>query len=176
MRRITPLITSLLAVTLFGSWDDATAVRTRSAAAEEGSSGAAANSGREGTHGAISDAWRRHISAAKRKDLEAVMEIYADDALYIVPGGQNVRGRAAIKEMEAQALAEADVLQAEHTIESLKVFGDIAYELGTITGPIRQREKDPVTVTFHFMAMWQRQSDGVWRIRYFVGQPENAGL
>ena len=55
MRRITPLITSLFVVTLFGSWDDATAVRTRSAAAEEGSPGAAANSGREGTHEAISD-------------------------------------------------------------------------------------------------------------------------
>ena len=48
----------------------------------------------------------------------------------------------------------------------------IAYEIGTVIGPIRVQGKDAETVTFHFMAMWRRQADGSWRILSFVGQPD----
>ncbi len=121
---------------------------------------------------AVSTAWQEHIAAAKRKDLEGVTRIYDDDVIYVVPGEQDARGRAAIDRMEERALGEADLLDAEHTTESLKVFGGIAYEIGTVIGPIRPRGKDTETVTFHFMAMWRRQADGSWRILSFVGQPE----
>ncbi len=123
-------------------------------------------------HDAISIAWSDHIDAAIRKDVNAVLEIYADDVIYVVPGMEDVRGRDAIDAMETRSLAEADVLHAEHTIQNLSVFDDIAYELGTVIGPVRPRGRDATTVTFHFMAMWQRQADGGWRIRCFVGLPE----
>ena len=121
---------------------------------------------------AVSTAWQEHIAAAKRKDLGAVVKIYDDDIIYVIPGKQDARGRAAIDKMEEQALGQADLLAAEHTTESLKVFGGIAYEIGTVIGPIRPRDKDAETVTFHFMAMWRRQADGSWRILSFVGQSE----
>lgn len=123
-------------------------------------------------HDALSIAWSDHIDAAIRKDVNAVLEIYADDVIYVVPGMEDVRGRDAIDAMETRTLAEADVLHAEHTIQSLSVFDDIAYELGTVIGPVRPRGGEATTVTFHFMAMWQRQADGAWRIRCFVGLPE----
>ncbi len=121
---------------------------------------------------AVSTAWQEHIAAAKRKDLGGVTRIYDDDVIYVVPGEQDARGRAAIDRMEERALGEADLLDAEHTTESLKVFGGIAYEIGTVIGPIRPRGKDTETVSFHFMAMWRRQADGSWRILSFVGQSE----
>ena len=40
----------------------------------------------------IAEAWRLHIDAAQRKDLAGVMEIYAEDILYSVPGGPGRRG------------------------------------------------------------------------------------
>lgn len=120
----------------------------------------------------ISSAWRDHIDAAIRKDLKAVLDIYADDIIYVVGGAPEVRGREAIAAMEARTLAEADVVAAEHTIASLRVFGDVAYELGTVIGPVRPEAGEVRTVTFHFMAMWRRQADGAWRIALMAGRPE----
>ncbi len=123
---------------------------------------------------AISRLWYDHIEAAKAKDLAGVIEMYAEDAVYLVPGVQDVRGRPAIEEMEAGSLAEADVLEATHTIRDLRVFGDVAYEIGTVSGPVRPRGQSAQTVTFPFMAMWQRQASGAWRVRGLVGKPEGV--
>ena len=125
---------------------------------------------------AINVAWREHIEAARRKDLDAVTRIYADDVTYVIPGVQEARGRAAINELEAQALASANVLEAVHTTESLRVFGDLAYELGTVVGPVQPEGKPAQTVTFHFMATWRRQTDGTWRIEFMVGEAEQSGV
>ncbi len=125
---------------------------------------------------AINVAWSEHIEAARRKDLDAVTRIYADNVTYVIPGVQEARGRAAIDELEAQTLASANVLEAIHTTESLRVFGDLAYELGTIVGPVQAQGKPVQTVTFHFMATWRRQADGAWRIEFMVGEAEPSGV
>ncbi len=124
----------------------------------------------------IDTAWREHIEAARRKDLEAVTRIYADNVTYVIPGVEEARGRAAIDKLEARSLASATVLEAVHTTESLRVFGGLAYELGTIVGPVQPEGKAVQTVTFHFMASWRRQADGTWRIEFMVGEPEPIGV
>ena len=75
-----------------------------------------------------------------------------------------------------EALASANVLEAVHTTHSLRVFGDLAYELGTVVGPVQPEGKPAQTVTFHFMATWRRQTDGTWRIKFMVGAPEPSGV
>jgi ketosteroid isomerase-like protein len=138
-----------------------------------------ARTGRESTEvqirAAISKAWRDHIDAAKRKDLVGVMAIYAQDAAYVVPGATEARGHSAINMMETQGLAAADVLDATHTTRDLRIFEDIAYEIGTVAGPVRAKGGVAQTITFHFMGMWRRQGDGTWRLTYLVGQPEATG-
>ena len=121
---------------------------------------------------AVLDGWTRHIEAAKRKDLDAVMKIYGDDVVYIIPGVQELRGLAAMEESEAQALASSDVLNAVHRIDSLQVYEDLAYELGTVEGPVQPQGEPARTVTFHSMATWRRQPNGAWRIQHLVGEAE----
>ena len=65
------------------------------------------------------------------------------------------------------------MLHAEHTTDRLRVFGAVAYELGTIRGPVRPRNQAAREVTFHFMALWRQQPDGSWRIETMVGEPED---
>jgi uncharacterized protein (TIGR02246 family) len=120
---------------------------------------------------AVETAWREHIDAARRKDAERVAAIYAEDAIYAVAGAPEVRGRAALERMEVEGLAAGDVIEATHTTHELRVFGDVAYEIGTIEGPVQARgEPAPRVVTFHFMGQWARQSDGTWRLRHLVGR------
>ncbi len=133
----------------------------------------------EEARSAIGEAWRDHIAAAKRKDAARVGRLYADDVVYIVLGECEVRGRKAIDEIEAQGLASADVLDAVHTTEALRVYGDIAYEIGTVVGPVRPRDQPVKVVTFRYMARWKRQpktslgwhvTPAHWRIQYIVGE------
>jgi len=122
--------------------------------------------------GQISQAWKDHIQAARDKDFDAVMDIYADNVTYIIPGVQEARGKDELGALEAAALATADVLHAEHTIDSLRVFGEVAYEIGTVIGPVQPKGQEAIEVTFHFTAMWRKQADGSWRIESMVGEPE----
>ena len=52
------------------------------------------------------------------------------------------------------------------------MYGDTAYELGTVIGTIRPKGGVAELVTFHFMARWTVTPDGAWRIQHFVGAPE----
>lgn len=118
----------------------------------------------------IAQSWREHIDAGRRKDLDGVMAIYAANAIYAAPGGVELRGRDAIRRHESQTLEDFDVLSAVHETISMNVDGDVAYELGTVEGPVQEKGKLPQEVTWHFMAYWQRGDDGAWRISYLVGR------
>lgn len=123
---------------------------------------------------AISEAWRTHIAAAKRKDVEGVGELYADDVFYTIPGMIEVRGRSAIDAMERESLRSSDVLEARHETRSLVVAdADLAYEVGTVVGPVRSKKEGRVEeVHFHYMARWVRGRAGKWRIQSLVGGTE----
>ena len=56
---------------------------------------------------AISRAWREHIQSAIRKDLDGVVDIYADDIVYVVADSPEVRGRAAMTTEGSSPIAAA---------------------------------------------------------------------
>ena len=133
--------------------------------------GSAIDAANEEVHDIISSAWREHIAAAVDEDLAGVIAMYASDMLYVVPGQREVRGLRDLEAMERETLAELDVVSATHTIHDLRVFGDAAYEISTVEGPVRAPGAEAEVFAFHFMGMWTRQADGAWRLRYLVGQP-----
>lgn len=118
----------------------------------------------------ISKAWNDHIDSAKRKDLAGVMAMYSDDVVYSANQESEVRGRAALEKLEDLGLKGADVLDAKYTSHHVLVADNVSYELGTVSGSLRPLGQPARTVTFNFMAMWQRQTDGTWRLRYLVGK------
>jgi uncharacterized protein (TIGR02246 family) len=120
---------------------------------------------------AISTVWEDHLAAAKRGDVAHIADIYAENAVYVVPGGEETRGKPAIDAMERKGLETTAVAEAAHTTHALRLAGDVAYELGTITGRVGPKGQEPKRMDYHFMAMWQRQASGAWRLRYLIGQP-----
>ena len=119
---------------------------------------------------AIERAWADHIAAAKRRDLTGVIDMYAKDAVYAVGGAPEIRGRPAIDSMEAQGLRAVRVIDAKHKTQAVRLAGDIAYEVGTIAGPVKPAGDTARVVTFNFMAQWRREPSGVWRLAYLVGR------
>ena len=120
---------------------------------------------------AITGVWADHLAAAKRGDPVGVSAMYATDAVYAVGGAPEVRGRPAIDSFEARGLRAATVLDGvRHTTQSVRRVGDVAYELGTIVGPVQPAGDTARVVTFNFMAQWRREPDGAWRLIYLVGR------
>ncbi|HEY7567981.1 MAG TPA: nuclear transport factor 2 family protein [Gemmatimonadaceae bacterium] len=121
------------------------------------------------TRTAIHAAWLRHIAGAIQRDPVAVSEIYAPNAVYSAMGVE-IRGRPALDTMETRGFGAMTVLDATHTTTDLEVAGDVAYELGSIVGPVQPKGDSARVMSFHFMAQWRKQPDGNWRLTYLVGQ------
>ena len=133
------------------------------------SSGPIEDSATAATRARIHSVWLRHIAGAIQRDPVAVSEIYAPNAVYAASGVE-IRGRPALDSMETRGFGAMTVLDATHTTSDLEVTGDVAYELGSIVGPVQPKGDSARVMTFHFMAQWRKQSDGNWRLTYLVGQ------
>ncbi len=118
----------------------------------------------------ISRAWREHIDAALRKDLDGVVAMYADDVVYSVSGSPQVVGRSALRSMEEEGMKAVEVVSATHKTEELRVFGEDVFEIGTVVGPVRLGGAPAKIVTFHYMALWQKGAGGEWLVRHLVGK------
>ena len=126
----------------------------------------------EAVRASIDAAWRAHAAAAKARDADGLVAIYADDAVYVVEGNPPVVGKKQLAAMETRGLGQGEVLGVRHRCDALRVDGDIAWELGSIDATVRPKGQEPQTVTFHFVAMWKLGKDRAWRIGHLVGQVE----
>ena len=129
-------------------------------------------SGAEDVSGSIDAAWRAHSAAAIARDTEGIVDIYADDAVYVVDGQRPIVGKKALAAMESLGMQQGEIRAVRHRCEALRVDGDLAWELGSIDATVQPKEQAPQTVTFHFVAMWRLGKDRRWRIGHLVGQVE----
>ena len=100
----------------------------------------------------------KFAAAYNRGDIAMVSAMYTEDAIAFPPGGDLVKGRAAIGAMwkDVQVAGLTDL--ALHTL-SVERDGSLVVEAGTATAKMKgapQRIKYVVT--------WKRQSDGTWKL------------
>jgi uncharacterized protein (TIGR02246 family) len=79
----------------------------------------------------IRDLIREWLEASKRGDTAAVLELMADDVVFLVAGRPPMRGRSAFA--DAQAGMNGFELDARSEVEEVRVFGDWAYAWTTLT-------------------------------------------
>ena len=112
---------------------------------------------------AIRNLSRDFVAAVRAKNLEAVLDMVTDDAIFLPPGAPEVRGKQAIAEMYSGFFARFDVEQIA-TLEEVQVSGEWAFAWGTDElhatpvsgGPsMRTRGKS--------MTILRRGTDGAWR-------------
>jgi uncharacterized protein (TIGR02246 family) len=107
----------------------------------------------------VSEEWAEHWSA---KNLDAVVALYADDAVFLPSTGSRVTGRAAIRELFAKALVASTTrlrVQSKTTGQS----GDLAYDSGEYE---EKATSGGVTRTGHgnYLVILRRVGAGRWLI------------
>ena len=113
---------------------------------------------------AIRNLTRDFVAAVRAKNLEAILDMITDDAIFLLPGSPEVRGKQAIAEMYRGFFARFDAVEQTATLEEVKVSGDWAFGWGAdeilatpaAGGPtMRTRGKN--------MIILRRGPDGAWR-------------
>jgi len=126
----------------------------------------------DSAHAGVEKAWAAHTVDEIKGDAIAAMKIFEDSAVFIEHGSPILSGRAALDNFETELFKQVKVLSANHTIEGLSLQGNIAYQLGLAKIKLKAnadgKESD---LNAHYMATWRKQSDGSWRILYFVYYP-----
>ena len=107
-------------------------------------------------------------------DLNAALELYEPDAVFVVAPGQVVTGHTAIREVLKGMLAAGGVGKIEGVTSVTSTDGSVAFTrtkgIATHPGP----DGKPVTMDFHSVEVVRKQSDGTWRI--VIDDPSGEGL
>ena len=104
-------------------------------------------------------------------DAEALAEFYTDDATTLFPNAPVVKGRQAILEDKRDAFSQVRVVSADVKMTELSASGELVYEIGTFAYTFAGRGGSTRFVNGHYLLIWRRGADGVWRIQVDAGVP-----
>jgi len=105
-------------------------------------------------------------AAIQMGDADALSRPYSEDAVFIGPDANPVRGRAAIRAMyAARAAAKKRIAAATIQSEGRIVAGpDDVYEWGSGWIFVQSADGTRSKLGGHFLTVWHRQADGTWAI------------
>jgi uncharacterized protein (TIGR02246 family) len=109
----------------------------------------------------------RFTEAFKRGDSATVMASYADDAIVMMPNEEASRGREGVRKVFRDMLSQMTVKDFKVTTDDVMVGGDLAVETGKYEWTLQPKANPnakEVKDKGKFVTVWQRQSDGSWKI------------
>jgi uncharacterized protein (TIGR02246 family) len=104
---------------------------------------------------------RRFADAAARGDARAMASVYTDDADFLPPNAEALKGQAAIERFW-QGGIEMGIRGVEHETLRLEQADGLAYEIGRYTLSFAPEGDAPVTDLARYVLVHSRQPDGSW--------------
>jgi uncharacterized protein (TIGR02246 family) len=104
---------------------------------------------------------RRFADAAARDDATTMASVYTDDADFLPPNAETLKGQAAIERFW-QGGIEMGIRGVEHETLRLEQADGLAYEVGRYTLSFEPEGDAPVTDLARYVLVHSRQPDGSW--------------
>jgi uncharacterized protein (TIGR02246 family) len=111
---------------------------------------------------AVTDLRTRLMAAWQAHDTEALAELFKKDGRLVLPSGQELRGRRAIRDAAAPELRAASAVQMETTFKS--AGDERAAEAGTVTVTLTGDDGQPVMRTFTYTLALRLGYDWQWLV------------
>ena len=120
----------------------------------------------------VENRYKEWITAASKKDTEAIINLYDEHAVLMPKEEEPVIGKAAIGEYYKKLFANPHFVPFTETFESnsFHVVGDIAIDTADFDGELTRNDKQ---IHFHgkILIVWKKQRDGLWKIfRYMFDE------
>ena len=96
----------------------------------------------------------------RKRDIDALDNVYTADARILPPGADLIEGRAAIKEFWRQAIASLGVTDASLTTVDAEAAGDTVVEVGRAELTLGEGHAVAVKYVVHW-----KEEDGAWKWR-----------
>jgi uncharacterized protein (TIGR02246 family) len=112
--------------------------------------------------GAIAESNRRFVEAAARNDAATMASVYAEDADFVPPNAEPLRGTAAIEDFWHGGF-EMGITSLDVETVRLEEAADLACEIGRYALHFGREDGVPVTDEATYLVMHKRQRDGSWR-------------
>ena len=124
----------------------------------------AAPSGDAKLDSAIEKANSEFLTAVKTGDATTIAAPYAENGIFMMPDGSCIKGRAEIEKMYRTGFEKSGPPKSS-TLDSKSVVldGDMAYESGSADITV-EKEGKPITRTSRYLTIWQKSTDGEWKI------------
>lgn len=105
------------------------------------------------------------LQATKLQDAAAIAAIYGDDAVFITPTGEALRGRTSIENFERERFEKTGrVIDGTIGDDGVTETGPYIYEWGHATLRVAQPDGTSNRVSGRFLTVWAADSRGRWRI------------
>lgn len=124
---------------------------------------------------AIREMVDRWLEASKRGDTATLLNLLADDVLFITPGSEPFGKKEFAGSNQDQA-NDMKMEAADIDIKEIKVAGEWAWMRSFLRVTFTRSEGDPMKLSGHILTILQRNPDGNWVIKRdanFVA-PESA--
>ena len=120
---------------------------------------AASQSSTLATLAKIREAWSQDLHA---KQLEAILKIYAPDAVFLQPTGERIAGAPALRNLFQNIMASFDSNLNLHS-QNLETSGDLAFDSGDFQESLTAIATGAkITSKGSYIIIFKRQPDGSW--------------
>jgi uncharacterized protein (TIGR02246 family) len=106
----------------------------------------------------------RQVEAMGKGDAQTALANYADDAVFMNPGGPAAQGKAAVGAMFEGMLQQTTISDIRILTNDVVVSGDLAVESGAYRWTITPKGGAAMPDSGKYMTVWRRQTDGNWLI------------
>jgi uncharacterized protein (TIGR02246 family) len=105
------------------------------------------------------------LQAMKRQDAAAIAALYGDDAVFVTPTGEALRGRATLEAFERKRFETTGrVLEGTIVDDGLTRTGPYVYEWGHATLQFERGPGSSSRSMGRFLTVWAADSKRRWRI------------
>jgi uncharacterized protein (TIGR02246 family) len=116
---------------------------------------------------ALEQAQEQYRTAALSGDVELLLSLYTEDAVFMAPNMEPLRGRAAIREFVQLAMfAEGGFAAFKYHSSDLQIRGDLAVDVSTYA--LTTAGAQPFSDEGGDIHIWRQQPDGAWKIQYDI--------
>lgn len=111
----------------------------------------------------IRDVINNWIEASLAEDVDRVLSLMAEDVVFLLPGQQPMRGRAAFAAASRAGAGKFRLIEGKPQVQEIRVAGDYAFcwnYLDITVQPLP--EGQPVRRAGHILSVFRKEPDGRW--------------